>query len=61
MSDKTNDEAAGHIAALRNLCREVDVDLERIIQEPGARYDTDALDIACKLFDAIMDPEEAKP
>ena len=50
-----------YMKRLRALCEEVEPELDNMIDRPDDYSADETRAIACKLYDAIMDPEEAKP
>jgi hypothetical protein len=55
---------AEHLEALRALCERLQPELDGLIDIEGPVGEPDfdnAKSLACKLFDAIKDPEECKP
>jgi hypothetical protein len=52
-----------HLEALRALCKKLEPELDEMIQWRDDAYisspDDDAVTLACKLYDAILDPDEA--
>ena len=56
--------AEEHMKLLRALCKKLERDFDWMVdRDPIDRtcWEDDAVTLACKLYDAIMDPEEAKP
>jgi hypothetical protein len=52
---------AEHLEALRALCEKLEPDLTNAIEYSEHWAHDDLVTLACKLFDAIKDPEECKP
>ena len=50
-----------YMKRLRALREEVEPELDNMIDRPDDYSADETRAIACKLYDAIMDPEEAKP
>ncbi len=54
-----------HLTALQALCTKLEPELDEMVNsDPNYRdryHANDAITLACKLFDAIMDPDEATP
>jgi hypothetical protein len=51
-----------HLEALQALCERLQPDLDWLINlDPEDVDQGEAVTLACKLYDAIKDPEECKP
>ena len=53
--------AEEHLKLLRALCKKLEPELNYLTGRLEDHHPGEAATLACKLYDAIMDPEEAKP